>query len=157
MIAHITSPPVLSITKERLAGYRAALEKYHIPFDENLVKYCEFDTNTIKRIIIELIKKEKPDALFSASDRLALSCYAAVVDLKIKIPEEIAFVGFTNINVAHLLNPPLTTVTQPAEALGRQAAKILLDILDGTDKSGLFHKKELPIQLNIRASSNPVI
>ena len=114
MIAHITSPPVLSITKERLAGYRAALEKYHIPFDENLVKDCEFDTNTIKRIIIELIKKEKPDALFSASDRLALSCYAAVVDLKIKIPEEIAFVGFTNINVAHLLNPPLTTVTQPA-------------------------------------------
>ncbi|MEP7268406.1 MAG: LacI family DNA-binding transcriptional regulator [Saprospiraceae bacterium] len=155
-IAHISSPLVLSITKERLAGYKSALEKHHMPYDENLVRFCQFDSNEIKRIIIDLIKTEKPDALFTASDRLALSSYSAVIELGIRIPEDIAFVGFTNLNVAHLLDPPLSTVTQPAEDLGKEAAIILIDLIESKGKNIPYRKKELPTKLNVRRSSGGV-
>ncbi|WP_341227525.1 LacI family DNA-binding transcriptional regulator [uncultured Arcticibacterium sp.] len=152
-IGHITSPPILSITQERLAGYKAALEKYNIPFNENLVKFMEFDYSIIAETIKKLIKEENPDALFTASDRLALSCYDAIKSLNVKIPEEVAVVGFTNLKVANLLSPSMTTVTQPAFDLGAEAVNILIDNIEGNKRDMAFKKLELPTSLEIRASS----
>lgn len=153
-IAHVTSPPVLSITKERLAGYKAALEKNGIPYDVNLVKYAEFNYNTISEIITNLIHIEKPDALFTASDRLALSSFEAIRSLNVKIPEEVAIVGFSNLEVAHLLFPPMTTVTQPAGNLGAEATRILIDTIENKRKTAGYQNIELPTVLKIRASSS---
>jgi LacI family transcriptional regulator len=156
-IGHITSPPVLSITKERLAGYKAALEANGLTYNENLVRYTDFNYDVMEQNQREFMLDEKPDALFAASDRIALKCFEAANSLKIKIPEEILFVGFTNLDVAHLLNPPLTTVTQPAQELGMEAAKILIDNIENTKGKFPFKTLELPVRLNIRKSSSFVI
>jgi LacI family transcriptional regulator len=152
-IGHITSPPILSITKERLAGYRAALEKHGIPFYENLVKFMDFDYSIIEGTLKNLIKDENPDALFMASDRLALSCYEAIKSLKVKIPEEIAVIGFTNLSVANLLSPSMTTVTQPAFEMGADAVNVLIDCLEDKQRNKNYKFLELTTSLEMRDSS----
>jgi LacI family transcriptional regulator len=152
-IGHITSPPVLSITKERLAGYKAAIEAYGFEYNENLVRYTDFNYDVMEQNLKEFMLTEKPDALFTASDRIALKCFEAANSLKIKIPEEILFVGFTNLDVAHLLSPALTTVTQPAQELGTRAAEILFDNIEHTKGKFPYKTIQLPVSLNIRKSS----
>ena len=85
-IAHITNSPHLSITKERLSGYRAALEKHNIPFVENLVKYCNHG-GMIADEVADAVKevfslKSKPDAVFTASDRITTVCLRVLKELK---------------------------------------------------------------------------
>lgn len=152
-IAHITSPPILFITKQRLAGYKAALEKYQIPFDESLVRYCGFVAEEIQKMIWELLESQKPDAIFTTSDRLALDSFSAIKQKGILIPEQVAFIGFTNLKVAYLLDPPLSTVVQPAFEIGQTAAELLLDLIEKKPKIPDFRTQKIPTQLFIRASS----
>lgn len=149
-IAHITSPPILSITQERLAGYKSALEKHGIPVNENLIKYCSFEPEEAEKAITGLLKNERPDAFFMGSDRLALSCFKVFKKLKPDDTGQITLVGFTNLGVAGLLEPPLTTVTQPAFKIGQTAAAILLDEIENKRKGKGFETVTLHTELNIR-------
>lgn len=154
-IAHITSSPFLSITKERLAGYRAALEKHALPFDEELVRHCDtFEVAYIQQQVETLLALDnKPDAFFTASDRLALGCLEALHELKVNIPGEVAMIGFTNIQAAHLLSPALSTVVQPAFEMGKVAADLLLDLIENKKHPVEFQTVKLPMEVFIRASS----
>jgi len=149
-IAHITSPPVLSITQERLAGYKAALEKYGLPIREELIKFCYFSPEEAFNAIDSLIKNYQPDAFFTASDRLALNCYEAHKKKIIELPKDVMFFGFTNLNVAHLLEPPLSTIVQPALELGQTAAEILLDIIENKRRGKGYETIKLKTDLHIR-------
>jgi LacI family transcriptional regulator len=149
-IAHITSPPVLSITQERLAGYKAALEKYGLPIREELIKFCYFSPEEAFNAIDSLIKNYQPDAFFTASDRLALNCYEAHKKKIIELPKDVMFFGFTNLNVAHLLEPPLSTIVQPALELGQTAAEILLDIIENKRRGKGYETVKLKTDLHIR-------
>jgi len=151
-IAHITSPSLLYTTNERLEGYKAALEKHGIPFDTNLIRYCGFEPEEAREVIFELLETQKPDAIFTASDRLALDCFAAVKAKGISIPEQVAFIGFTNLQVAHLLDPPLSTVVQPAFEIGKTAVSMLLDTIENKQKTDIKTIK-IPTEVNLRASS----
>src|SRR5690606_16567192 len=115
-IAHITSSPYLSITKERLEGYQAELEQHGIPFNESMVKYCSHGgmiNNEVDEALNALFKnKVKPDAVFTAGDRLTLTCFGSLKRLKLK--NEIGFTGFTNTKVSDLFSPTLTVIKQPA-------------------------------------------
>lgn len=153
-IAHITSPSLLSITKERLAGYRAALEKYNIIYDETLVRYCGFGAEEAKRIVFEMLENQKPDAIFTTSDRLALDCFSGVKEQGVSMPDEVAFIGFTNLTVAHLLNPSLSTVVQPAFEIGQAAAELLLDSIEKKPQSiEQFQTVKISTEMVIRNSS----
>lgn len=151
-IAHITSPSLLYTTNERLEGYKAALQKYGIRFDENLVRYCGFAPEEARQVIFELLDTQNPDAIFTASDRLALDCFAAVKAKGINIPEQVAFIGFTNLQVAHLLDPPLSTVVQPAFEIGKTAVAMLLDTIENKQKTDIKTIK-IPTEVNLRSSS----
>ena len=130
-IAHLTIPPWLSITQERLAGYRAALEQNGLPYDENLVRYGTFGPDEVGPLVDELLAlTPRPDAFFTASDRLALGCLAALRQRRISIPDDVSLIGFTNLNVADLLSPSLSTVVQPAKEIGQEAAERLLDLVE---------------------------
>lgn len=153
-IAHITSPSLLYTTNERLEGYKAALEKHGIPFDENLVRYCGFEPEEARQVIFELLDTQKPDAIFTASDRLALDSFAAVKAKGISIPDQVAFIGFTNLQVAHLLDPPLSTVVQPAFEIGKTAAEMLLDTIENKRNTTTIKTIRIPIEVNLRTSSN---
>ncbi len=154
-IAHITSPSLLSITKERLMGYQAALEKYQIPYDESLVKYCGFEPEEAKKLIFNLINEQKPDAIFTTSDRLALDCFSAVKEQGIMMPEELSFIGFTNLKVAHLLAPSLSTIVQPAFEIGQTAAELLLDSIERKqNQTELLKTIKIPTEIVVRKSSD---
>ncbi len=152
-IAHITSPSLLYTTAERLEGYKAALDKHGIPFDENLVRYCGFAPEEARQVIFDLLDSQEPDAIFTASDRLALDSFAAAKAKGIRIPEEVAFIGFTNLTVADLLDPPLSTIVQPAFEIGKTAAEILLNTIENKHSTATIKTVKIPTELNLRTSS----
>ncbi len=155
-VAHITSLEGLSITRERLSGYLAALEQFGVPFDENLVKYCSYTQEEVEANLDTLFSLSKPpDAFMTASDRLAVGYYAELKKREIRIPQEIAFVGFSNLNVAELFYPPMSTVVQPAFQMGQISAGLLLDLIENKHKTPEFQTVCMPTELFVRASSLP--
>lgn len=156
-IAHITSQPGLSITKERLKGYRDALEQFGVLFDPNLVRHCYYSPQEVEDNLDALFSMPAPpDAFLTVSDRLALGYYAALKRRNIRIPEDVAFVGFSNLNAAELLYPAMSTVVQPAFQMGQQAAGLLLDLIEQKPKSPVFREEQLPTRLFVRESSGGV-
>lgn len=134
----------------------AALEKHGVPFDDNLVKYCSFTSEEVETNLDTLFSlKEPPDGFLTTADRLALGYYAGLKKRNVDIPREVAFVGFSNLNVAELLNPPMSAVVQPAFQMGHTAAGLLLDLIEKTPKNPEFRTVQLSTELFVRESSSP--
>jgi len=154
-IAHITSSPYLSITKERLQGYKDAIEKHHITFNETLIKYCNHGgmiAEEIEDAIISLFKsKTKPDAIFTGGDRITTVCFAALKKLMPK--KDVGFAGFSNSKVADLFDPPITVVKQPAFEIGQTATEMLIQMIESKRPVVDFQTKILETELIIRESS----
>ena len=74
--------------------------------------------------------KTRPDAIFASVEKLALATYYVCIELNVKIPKELKVTCFSNLRTAPLLNPSLTTITQPAFEMGAQAATVLFKNLD---------------------------
>ena len=154
-IAHLTSSPYLSITKERLQGYREALKKHNIPFNEDLVRYCNHGgmiAEEIEEAVTSLFKnKSKPDAIFTTGDRITTLCIRFLKNMK--PGRNISFAGFTNIKVGDLFNPPLTVVRQPAFQIGQVATEMLIQIIESKRPITEYETKILDTELIIRESS----
>lgn len=129
-IAYLVINKNLSIGKFRMQGYIDALGKYKIPYDESLVIDCtnSYPKNNVilKKVLTEL----KPDGIFTSVERLAFATYYACYDLKISVPGQLKVIGFSSLEIAPLLNPSLTTVTQPATKIGVEAALLLFKMLE---------------------------
>jgi LacI family transcriptional regulator len=154
-IAHVTSSPYLSITKERLNGYKDALVKHKINFNEGLVKYCNHGGMIVSEVeeeINSLFKlKSKPDAIFTAGDRITTVCFGILKRMKQK--KEVGFTGFTNSNLADLFSPSLTVIRQPAFDIGQAATEFLIQIIESKRPVEDFETKVLETDLIIRESS----
>lgn len=157
-IGHITSSNFLSITVERLEGYMKALKENNIETDEKYIKYCTHGgmiPGEIQQAVTELISlKRRPDAILAASDRLSTTTLSILSKLKIKVPEEIALVGFTNSVNAGIFDPPLTAVIQPAFEMGATSTQMLIQLIESKRPVTHFEKIILDTQLIIRKSSN---
>lgn len=156
-IGHITSAPYLSISIERLEGYKEALRKHHIEFDEKLVHYCH-NGGMIYEEVEESLKKifkykPKIDALFTAGDRITTTCIQALQKLGKKMPEDLAVIGFTNTNLGELFNPPLSVVRQPAFEIGQVATELLISMIESKRPVVDFETKVLQTEMFIRDSS----
>jgi LacI family transcriptional regulator len=156
-IAHITSSVSSSVTYERLYGYKQALSESGLEIDERYIKYCHHggkDLDEIQQAIDELLLLDiKPDAIVTASDRITTSTLTLLHKLNVKIPQDIALVGFTNTVLADVLNPSLTSVHQPAFEIGRKATEMLLSIINSKRPVTEFENVVLPTELFIRNSS----
>ncbi|MGZ3754695.1 MAG: LacI family DNA-binding transcriptional regulator [Mucilaginibacter sp.] len=156
-IAHVTSSPGLSITGERLAGYKKALEDNGIAFNENYIKYCLHggrDLAEIEAALHDLLTMpDRPDALFTASDRITTTTLTLLHRQKTKIPEEIALMGFTNTHLAEILNPGLSAIVQPGFEIGKTSMELLISLIESKYPVTGFETKTLPTQLYIRESS----
>jgi LacI family transcriptional regulator len=156
-IAHITSSPNISITIERLAGYRKALEENKIPYDESIVMFCahggmeqgEIDS-AVNNI---LVHPSAPDSILAASDRISLGAMTFLKEKNIAIPGKIALVGFTNSQQAGILSPALTSVSQPAFEMGQVATEKLIEIIESKSPLPNFDTIVLKTKLVIRDSS----
>lgn len=137
---------------ERLQGYQDALAAADIAFDETLVRYGDRMPGTGLAAITSLLEvSELPTAIFISSDVLAFPALAAIRQHGLRIPEDIAVVGFDDHPLAQYAAPPLTTVRLSFEAMGRQAGKMLLDQLLHAAAPG--REIELAGELIVRASS----
>ncbi len=159
-IAHITSSVNVSITAERLRGYKQALEKHGIQPHEKLIKYCPHggkDLAEIENALSELLyADDKPDAIFTASDRITTTTLSLLHKLGFRIPADIALLGFTNTQLAEVLNPPLSAVYQPGFEMGKKATEMLISIIESKRPVTEFETTVLPTRVFIRSSSQPV-
>lgn len=156
-IGHITSAPYLSISVERLEGYKEALRKYNIEYDEKLVQFCNdggMNADEVEEALKKLFKlKPKMDALFTAGDRLTTTSIHALQKLNKKIPEDVAVIGFTNTNLGDIFSPPLSVVRQPAFEIGQVATELLISMIESKRPVTEFETKVLQTELMVRESS----
>ena len=154
-IAHITNSLSLSITKKRLEGYKDALQKHNIPYNESFVKYCKHGgmiADEIEEAFESLLKdKAKPDAVFTAADRITTLCFGMLKRINLK--KEFGFTGFTNTNLGELFCPSLTVIRQPAFEIGQTATEYLIQIVESKRPVTDFETKVLETELIIRESS----
>jgi LacI family transcriptional regulator len=123
----------MPVSRDRLAGYQAALQAWGIPVrPEWIVPGLGFDEETGQHAMRTLLEVDPlPQAVFAASDRIAFGAMAALDQAGLRIPEDVAFVGFDDIPAAASFRPPLTTVRQPLEAMGRLAVEHLCGRIAG--------------------------
>lgn len=131
-IAFIKGPTNISTTRERLEGYRSALKQYKIPFDPNLVAQGDFTYNSGYNAIIDLCDRGTQfSAVLASNDMMAIGALNALQTRGYKIPDEIEVIGFDNIEISKMVNPPLTTMEQPIYELGGKAAQALIKAIEG--------------------------
>jgi len=158
-IAHLASSAHLSITVERLNGYKAALADNHLPLNESWIRYCnhggmiQAETEDAVRSLVQL--KERPDAIFCAGDRLTMGCLTSLKSAGIHIPQGMALVGFTNSILVELLEPGLTAIKQPAFEMGQAATELLIKLIESKRPVTEFERVVLQTELCIRESTAP--
>ncbi len=131
-IGMITNAPLAYVaSKQRLEGYQQALAEAGLAYDEQLVRYGNFDEQSGEEAMHALLDLHpRPTAVFVASDMVALGALKAIWDRGLRVPQDIALVGFDDITTARFTTPPLTTVHVPALRLGEEVGKMLLDVIE---------------------------
>jgi LacI family transcriptional regulator len=159
-IAHITSSGSLSITCERMAGYKEALRDAGLKPDDRYIKFCQHGGMVqaeTRQALGELLQLEqRPDAIFTASDRLSTTTLSLLRKMDIDIPGQIGLVGFTNSISADIFNPSLTAVVQPALEMGRLATEMLINLIESKRPVTEFQQRVLETELKIRDSSRRI-
>jgi LacI family transcriptional regulator len=134
-IALITNAaPVYTASADRLAGYHRALEEAGLPFAPELVRYGNFTPQSGVAAMDELLQVQpRPTAVFVASDTVALGALQCLRRHGLRIPEDLAVVGFDDIPLVEFIDPPLTTVRLPAFGLGWGAGELLTRMIAGEE------------------------
>lgn len=156
-IATLANAAGLSISRERLAGYKAALQDSGLPVHEDYIRHCQHGGMIISEVeeaMDQLFSlPEKPDALMTSSDKLTTNCFRLLKSKGIKVPEEVGLVGFSNSDLTELLDPPLSVVKQPAFEMGEVATTLLLSLIESKRPVTEFETKVLSTELLIRGSA----
>jgi LacI family transcriptional regulator len=153
-IAHFTSARKITIFRERLRGYREALEKNNIPFDESLVVESNLQLEDGRNSMSKLLAlKKRPDAVFSASALGIMGAMQVLKENDIRIPEEFGLVGFSNEVFTSFTEPSLTTVEQHSVQIGNAAAELFLEEISKGKAGFVPQKIVLKPELIIRDSS----
>jgi len=114
----------------RTQGYIDALEAEGLTYDKDLIIDCSNDHKKNYNILSKVMKTLKPDGLFASVERLAIASYYVCQDMGIAIPRKVKIIGFSSLEIAPLLNPSLSTITQPAREMGIHAAQLLFRTLE---------------------------
>lgn len=129
-IAHLTAPGHLIISQQRKAGYIRALETYNIPINPDLIILCDTIEEAKKSIPALLARDPRPDGIFAVNDLTAAEAIRIIKEMGLKVPYDIAVVGFTNGQISDLTDPPLSSVEQHGYEIGKQAATLLIDRIE---------------------------
>jgi DNA-binding LacI/PurR family transcriptional regulator len=152
-IAYLAGPAALSISNQRKEGYLGTLQKHGQPIVEKLIVHCEFDREHAYRATLQLLDSSpRPDAIFTVSDRIAVGALLALRERGVRVPDEVALVGFNDEPVASLLTPALSSVAQPAFEMGKLAAQLFVEQLN-SDLLRPFQQVILKPFLVVRESS----
>jgi LacI family transcriptional regulator len=151
-IACITGPSVLTLSAQRVIGYRELLAERELPYEERLVVRGRFDYasgHAAAKALLAL--PEPPTAVFACNDLMAIGAMAAAYAAGLRVPDDLSIIGFDNVPQAPYTNPPLTTIAQPIAAFGQAAIQMLLERIG--DKGLAARRQVLSTQLVVRAST----
>ncbi len=152
-IAHFAGSQNRNTYKDRKLGYVEALNKHNLPVDEDIIAYSKLSSEDGRRIIEEFLSlPNPPDGLFSANDTAAVSAIQYAKKIGLRIPEDLAVVGFNNDPISTIIEPALTTIIHPAFDMGRIAAQHVIEKKEDQEVI-LSESIELKTELLIRASS----
>lgn len=156
-IAFLGSASHLSIIKERLAGYEAALKDNGIKLNQSLIRYCNHGGLIYQEVEEEMKKllklKVKPDAVLACSDKLTTNAFRFCKTNNVKIPKQLGLIGFSNLDLTEYLEPSLSIIRQQAFEMGENAALIMIRLLESKRPIYQYESRVLPPQLFIRNSS----
>lgn len=152
-IGYIQGPPTLTIKNERLKGFRDAHKKHKLPVDENLVVHTDLSTASTQEAFDKLMgQKNKPTAVLTFNDYVALDTIRYAREQKLKINKDVCFVSYANLPVTRYVDfPPLASVEQFPSEQGTQATELLFRLIDQK-----FSGQEMPHE-NIVLNSHLII
>ena len=137
-IVHIGGNMLRNVYSERFRGFKQALYENNVEFDQNLLFITDMSEQAGIEVAGKLLKlRPRPDGIFTANDTIAVSVIVELEKAGIKIPEEIAVVGFNNEPISQVVKPNLTTVDYPAREIGEIAATSLIGQLKNSQSSNL--------------------
>lgn len=156
-IAAVTGSELLSITRERLAGYKAALADQQIPENESFIRFCAHGGLILEEVEVVMQglfgNTNRPDAILALSDKLTTGCLRALKAKKLQVPKDVGLIGFSNSEATELIDPPLSVIKQPAFEMGQIATNLLLQLIESKRPVTEFETRVLAPQLIIRESS----
>ena len=149
-IAHLGGPQSTSTAKFRLQGYRRALKEFGVRFSADLVRYGTYDAMSALKPAEELLSgSPRPTAVFAINDVSALAVMATARRYQLRIPEDLAVVGYNDSEMASLLPIPLSSVQVPLQQMGESAVDLLVARIEGRPVESVV----LTPRLMVRASS----
>lgn len=155
-IACIAGPSSITPSAERVIGYRRALEEANLPYEENLVVCGDYHSQSGMEITHAILQMNpRPTAIFALNDLMALGALRAVAEVDCSVPEDLAVVGYDDLELAHFTNPPLTTIAQPKKEIGAQAVNLLVDRMSQRSRPPI--RLVLAPELIVRRSTQPVL
>lgn len=150
-IGFLAGRPDLESARLREQGYRKALHAAGIEFDPDLVRVGEYTAESADEPAGELLQREdRPTAIFAANDLSAIQVMQVARRLGIRVPDDLSVVGFDNIPESALTDPPLTTIDQSIQAMGFEAVRLLIDLIDQPRQEQVH--LTLPTELIVRQS-----
>ncbi len=152
-IAHLGGPPNLLVSRERLRGYAAALEKYGLGIDKDLIVSSDLSAKA-SRIYGQYLldRDDRPDAIFALNDPIAIELMLLAKERGISVPQQLGIAGFSDDRVSRFIEPGLTTMKQPTVEMGRVAARLLMDLVTNPLREVAL-ETVLSTELVIRGSS----
>jgi LacI family repressor for deo operon, udp, cdd, tsx, nupC, and nupG len=154
-IGYIGAPKQHVHTKDRFAGYQQALAGYDLKIDETLLAYGDFSSESGNAAATTLLRlAAPPTAIFAISDEMAIGAVGAAKAAGLKVPDQISVMGFDDSPFAVTYDPPLSTVHQPFDSIGRVAMQLMLEILRGN--AAVAETVILPTRVLVRSSTSPL-
>ena len=152
-IAFYGSSPTLEISKNRFNGYKDALLKHGLAYDETLTRICDnrADAEAITPEILQM--ENRPDAFFAVNDDTAIGILYTAKHMGFRIPDDISVCGFTNGQRAVACDPMLTTVEQRGKRVGEEAANILIGKVEGSIPADKIERRIVRTRLIIRGTT----
>jgi LacI family transcriptional regulator len=153
-IGFLAGRPDLESARQREQGYRDALAAAGIPLDPELIRVGDYDLAMSEEPARQLLTlADRPTAIFAANDLSAIQTMHVARSLGLSIPGDVSVIGFDNIPESALTAPPLTTIDQSIQEMGRQAVELLIDLIEGNaERPG---QVTLPTRLVVRQSCGP--
>lgn len=140
-IALILGPENEECTSDRLKGYQKALAERGITLDEELIVKGNWSAQSGRDGVVKLFSLKKDySAIFAQNDRMAAGAIRSLVESGYQVPEDFSVIGYDNVALATLIDPPLTTIQQPLVEFGEQAAKIIIDSIKDVDNKTVHVK-----------------
>jgi len=136
-IAHLTGSLKPFTKRERFRGFKTALKDHKLNMNQNFIKRCHYVSSEdgYDKMLELLNQSETPDAVFCATDPIAIGCIKAIKEKGLRIPEDIAIIGFSDWKMSKVVEPSLSSVVQPDYEMGKKAVKLIVKEIEMTRKN----------------------